>query len=101
MNEYPESKMYNKIFFVFTDKNMAVLDNNIGSFDEIKYIGNKGYKIIKDRFNDDSNEIRNVTWISNDLIAIEVKVDYRTDYQILERMKDGKTILDFIFESYK
>lgn len=101
MNEYPESKLYNKIFFVFTDKNMAVLDNNIGSFDEIEYIGNKGYKIIKDRFNDDSNEIRNVTWISNDLIAIEVKVDYRTDYQILERMKDGKTILDYIFESYK
>ena len=101
MDEYSKSKLYNKVFLGFIDNNMVVLDNNIGSCNEIEYIGNKGYKIIKDRFNDDSNEIRNVTWISNDLIAVSFKEDHRTDYMILERMKDGKSILDYLFERYK
>lgn len=100
-NEYSESKQYNKIFYVFSEKNMVVLDNNNGSYDEIEYIGNKGYKIIKDRFNESQNKTRMIKWISNDLIAVELKVDYRTDYEILERMKEDKSILDYIFERYK
>ena len=100
-NDYSESKLYNKVFIVFSDKKMVVSDNNVGYYEEIDYLGNKGYKIINDRFHDDSNEIRNVTWLSNDLIAVGIKVDYRTDYQILERMKEDKSILDYIFERYK
>lgn len=80
---------------------MLITDDNVGSYDEIEYIGNKGYKIIKDKFNDDANETLNVKWISNDLIAVEFKVDYRTDYRILERMKDEKAILDYIFERFR
>lgn len=101
LNSYSESKHYNKIFLVFSEKNMLITDDNVGSYDEIEYIGNKGYKIIKDKFNDDANETLNVKWISNDLIAVEFKVDYRTDYRILERMKDEKAILDYIFERFR
>lgn len=100
-NEYSESKLNNKVFFVFSDKNMVVSDNNMGFYEDIEYIGNKGYMIIKDRFHDDANETLNVTWISNDLIAVEFKVDYRTDFRILERMKEDKSILDYIFDRYK
>ena len=80
---------------------MLITDDNVGSYEEIEYIGNKGYKIIKDRFNDDANEALNVKWISNDLIAVEFKVDYRTDYRILKRMKEDKSILDYIFERFR
>ena len=101
LNDYSESKHYNKIFLVFSGKNMLITDDNVGSYEEIEYIGNKGYKIIKDRFNDDANEALNVKWISNDLIAVEFKVDYRTDYRILKRMKEDKSILDYIFERFR
>ena len=101
LNDYSESKHYNKIFLVFSEKNMLITDDNVGSYEEIEYIGNKGYKIIKDRFNDDANEALNVKWISNDLIAVEFKVDYRTDYRILKRMKEDKSILDYIFERFR
>lgn len=101
LDEYPHSEHYNKVFFVFNGTSMVLSGNNTGYYEEIEYLGNKGFKIIKDRFHDDANEIRKVTWISNDLIAVEFKVDYRTDYQILERMKENKTILDYIFERYK
>ena len=100
-NEYSESKQYNKLFYVFSEKNMVVLDNNNGSYEDIEYIGNKGYKIIKDRFNESQNETRMIKWLSNDLIAVELKVDYRIDYEILERMKEDKSILEYIFERYK
>lgn len=44
-------------------------------YEEIEYVGNKGYKIIKDRFDDSQNENRMITWASNDLIAVELKMD--------------------------
>ena len=36
-----------------------------------------------------------ITWLSEDLIAVEIHQDYRTDYEILERMPNG-TIFDEI-----
>ena len=60
-----------------------------------------GYKIIKDRFHDEKNEIRNIKWISNDLIAVEFKEDYRTDYQILEKVKDDTAIMEHILKFWE
>ena len=56
---------------------------------------------MKDRFHDEKNEIRNIKWISNDLIAVEFKVDYRTDYQILEKVKDDTAIMEHILKFWE
>jgi hypothetical protein len=34
-----------------------------------------------------------VKWLAKDRIAIEEKIDYRTDWKILERVIDGQTML--------
>ncbi len=100
---YAGSRYYNRNFVVFGDKYMVeTLNRGQAYYEEIEYVDKKGYKIIKDRFDDSQNETRMITWISNDLIAVELKMDdYRTDYQILERMKDDKSILEYIFEWYQ
>lgn len=101
-DEYENSRYYNRNFVVFGDKYMfETLNNGQGYYEEIEYVGNKGYRIIKDRFRDEQNEIRNVKWISKDMIAIEFKDGYHTDYQILEKIKDGSSILDHILQFWK
>jgi hypothetical protein len=101
-DRYAASRYYNRNFVVFGDKYMVEnLNHGQAYYEEIEYIDNIGYKIIRDRFDDSKNEARMVTWISKDMIAVELKMDdYRTDYQILERMKDDKSILDYIFDYY-
>ena len=100
---YAGSRYYNRNFVVFGDKYMVeTLNRGQAYYEEIEYVDKKGYKIIKERFDDSENETRMISWISNDLIAVELKMDdYRTDYQILERMKDDKSVLEYIFEWYQ
>ena len=35
-------------------------------------------------------------WLAKDRIAIEEKIDYRTDWKILERVTDGQNMLNRI-----
>ena len=99
---YAGSRYYNRNFVVFSENYMLeTVNHGQAYYDEIEHIGNKGYKIIRDRFDDSRNVTRMVTWISNDLIAVQLKMDdYRTDYQILERMKDEKPVLEYIYDYF-
>ena len=100
--EYAKSKYYNRNFVVFGDKYMfETLNHGQGYYEEIEYIGNKGYRIIRDRFRDEENVIRNVKWISKDMIAVEIQDDYRTDYQILEKVKDETAIIEQILKFWE
>ena len=100
--EYAKSQYYNRNFVVFGEKYMfETLNNGQGYYVEVEYNGNKDYTIIKDRFHDEANEIHKIKWISNDLIAVEFKVDYRTDYQILEKVKDDTSILEHILKFWE
>ena len=45
--------------------------------------------------------VRNIKWISDDIIAIEFKDGYRTDYQILEKIKDETPIVDYILQFWE
>ena len=100
--EYAKSRYYNRNFVVFGEKYMfETLNYGQGDYEEIEYLGKKSFKIIKDRFRDDQNETRSIKWISDDIIAIEFKEGYRTDYQILEKMKDDKPIIDFITQYWE
>ena len=101
-DEYANSRYYNRNIVVFGEKYMfETLNNGQGYYEEIEYVGNKGYKIIKDRFRDEQNEIRIVKWISNDLIAVEFQDGYHTDYQILEKVKDDTAIIEYILKFWE
>ena len=101
-DEYANSRYYNRNFVVFGDKYMfETLNNGQGYYEEIEYIGNKGYKIIKDRFRDEQNVIHNVKWISKDVIAVEFQDGYRTDYRILEKVKDDTAIIEHILKFWE
>ena len=101
-DEYAKSRYYNRNFVVFGEKYMfETLNNGQGYYEEIEYNGNKGYKIIKDRFHDDENETCIIKWLSNDLIAVEFQDGYRTDYRILEKVKDDTAILEHILKSWE
>lgn len=41
-----------------------------------------------------------VKWLSKDVIALEVYNDFRTDYQILERVSDGQSVMSLIASRY-
>jgi len=101
-DEYANSRYYNRNFVVFGEKFMfETLNYGQGYYEEIEYNGNKGYKIIKDRFHDDENETRIIKWLSNDLIAVEFRDGYRTDYQILEKVKDDTSIIEHILKYWE
>ena len=101
-DEDAKSRYYNRNFVVFGEKYMfETLNSGQGYYEEIEYNGNKGYKIIKDRFHDDENETRIIKWITNDLIAVEFQDGYRTDYQILEKVKDDTAIIEYILKFWE
>ena len=43
-----------------------------------------------------NNNTKHVKWLAKDRIAIEEKIDYRTDWKILERVTDGQNMLNRI-----
>ena len=100
--EYVKSRYYNRNFLVFGEKYIfETLNHGQGYYEEVKYNGNKSFKIIKDRSRDAQNDTRNIKWISDDIIAIEFKDGYRTDYQILEKIKDETPIVDYILQFWE
>lgn len=100
--EYVKSRYYNRNFLVFGEKYIfETLNHGQGYYEEVEYNGNKSFKIIKDRSRDAQNDTRNIKWISDDIIAIEFKDGYRTDYQILEKIKDETPIVDYILQFWE
>ena len=100
--EYVKSRYYNRNFLVFGEKYIfETLNHGQGYYEEVEYNGNKSFKIIKDRSRDAQNDTHNIKWISDDIIAIEFKDGYRTDYQILEKIKDETPIVDYILQFWE
>ena len=59
-----------------------------GGVDRVEYNGKNAYKM--------GNKNCRVKWLSKDRIAVEEHIDYRIDWQILERVTDGQTPLSCI-----
>ncbi len=85
---YKSSKYYNT-FYIFTPNTFTlVIRLQGGVVNPVEYKGKKAYKLPKDTLN--------VKWLTKNRIAIESKIDYRTDYKILERVTDDQTMLSRI-----
>lgn len=86
--QYPSSKYYNS-FVVFSPKNMVMVAGGVsGYIEKVEYDGKNAYKM--------GNKTYRIKWLSKDRIAIEERIDYRIDWQILERVTDEQTLLSRI-----
>jgi hypothetical protein len=86
--QYRTSKYFNS-FMVLSPENAVLITSGIGgAVDKIEYDGKKAYKM--------GNKTCRVKWLSKDRIAVEERIDYRIDWQILERVTDGQTLLSCI-----
>lgn len=90
--QYPKSKYFNS-FVIFAPKDWTMIAGGTGGgVDKIEYNGKKSYKV--------GNMTHQVKWLSKDRIAVEERIDYRTDWMILERVTDGTTPLSHIISQY-
>ena len=88
---YPKSKYFNQ-FLVFSPKDLVLVNGRGGTVDEVIYDGKKAFKV--------GSVTYQVKWLSKDRIAVEEHIDYRTDWQILERVTDGQTPMSHIISQY-
>jgi hypothetical protein len=85
---YESSKYYNS-FYIFTPSTFSlVLRLKGGVVNPVEYEGKKAYRL--------NDKTLHVKWLTKDRIAVEEKIDYRTDYKILERVTDGQTMMNRI-----
>ncbi len=81
-----EASKYHDFFYIFSPKTFAmVLRLQAGVVNAVAYDGKKAYKL--------NNQTLRVKWLTKDRVAVEEKIDYRTDWKILERVNDGLTML--------
>jgi hypothetical protein len=86
--QYPTSKYFNS-FMVLSPENVVITTGGrAGGVDKVEYTGKNAYKM--------GNKTFRVKWLTKDRIAVEEHIDYRTDWQILERVTDGQTPLSRI-----
>lgn len=89
--KYPTSRYFNS-FMVFTPQDLTTVFSRGGGVDKIELDGKKAYK--------SAGKTYQIKWLSKNRIAIEDRVDYRTDWMILERVTDGSTPLSHIAGQY-
>lgn len=77
-------------FVVFTPENMV--HTGFSSITNVTYIDKKSMKV--------GNQVMNLTWLTKDIVAVEVKQDWRTDYEIWQRTTDSRSVLSRIASLY-
>lgn len=89
--QYPTSRYFNS-FMIFTTDHLTKIFSRGGVVDKISLEGKKAYKT--------GNKSYRIKWLAKNRIAIEDRIDYRTDWIILERVTDGSTPLSHIAGQY-
>ena len=86
MLENYETNRYFNSFYIFGPETFTLVARLQGGVvNSVEYEGKKAFKL--------NNNTKHVKWLTKDRIAIEEKIDYRTDWKILERVIDGQTML--------
>lgn len=88
LEEYPQSKYRNWRFLVFQPQRLIQVVQQIGIQGKAEYDG-KGTYI----YNGNKN---NVKWLSKDIFAAPFTNDYRTDYEIWQRVTDETPLINYI-----
>ena len=88
---YRESRYFNN-FNIISAKNLVTVNYWGGTVYEITLEGKNAFKL--------GNNTHQIKWLTKDRIAVEEHIDYRTDWQILERVTDGQTPMSHITSQY-
>lgn len=86
--EYPHSKYHNWRFLVFQPQNIIQVVQQIGISGKAEYDGKNIYK-----YNGKENTVK---WLSHDIFAYSFTNDYRTDYEIWQRVTDDTPLINYI-----
>ena len=89
--KYPHS-MYLNTFFVFTPRNLVILNTFFGGVSDVTYAGKKAYCLGGGR--------DQIKWLTKDRIAMEKSEDSSTDWLILERSTDSQPPLSYIISHH-
>ena len=94
LQENYETNKYFNSFYVFTPQSFAVIVRLHGGVaNPVEYDGKKSYTL-------NHKNVSHVKWLSKNRIAVEEKIDYRTDWKILERVTDRQTMMSRIANQY-
>ncbi len=89
MHENDKSGKYRDSFYIFSAESFTLVFRfQGGAINPVEYEGKKAYRL--------NDKTLHVKWLTKDRIAVEEKIDYRTDWKILERVTDGQTMLSRI-----
>lgn len=92
VENYPQSKYHNCRFLVLQPERYIEIiqqrNSMIGISDKVEYDGRKSYRINKNDYA--------VKWLSNNLIATPFTTDYRTDYEIWQRITNQTPLINLI-----
>lgn len=88
LKEYPRSKYRDWRFLVFQPQRLIQVVQQIGIYGKAEYNG-KGTYI----YNGNENTVK---WLSKDLFADPFTTEYRTDYEIWQRVTDETPLINYI-----
>ena len=99
--QYRTSKYFNSFLVLSPEYAVLITSGRGGGVDRVEYDGKRstsGRLLPTGRKNayKMGNKTYQVKWLSKDCIAVEEHIDYRIDWQILERVTDGQTPLSCI-----
>jgi hypothetical protein len=91
--EIENHPMNHHTYLIYTPTHAVASNGTSGVVNNFKPIDKKSFKV--------GNETHRITWLSKDCIAVEVHPqDYRTDYQILQRVTDSTPLFNKIASRY-
>lgn len=91
--DYESGKYYN-MFYIFAPTSFAVVIRLRGGVaNPVTYNSKTACKL-------NNKTVTHIKWLTKDRIALEEKIDYRTDWKILERVADGQTMLSRIASQF-
>jgi hypothetical protein len=91
--EIENHPMNHHTYLIYTPTHAIASNGTSGVVNNFKPIDKKSFKV--------GNETHRITWLSKDCIAVEVHPqDYRTDYQILQRVTNSTPLFNKIASRY-
>ena len=90
-DNYERSRYYNT-FIVVTPSEEILVTYRGGAVSNYQYVNKKTIQ--------NGNKTCSLKWFSNDCVAVSEQIDYRTDYQIWERVTDNTPLFDVIKSYY-
>ena len=89
--DYSERPLRRHYYVILTKENL--IHTGQSSISNVSFLGKNSMKV--------GNQVMKIKWLSKDVVALEVKQDWRTDYEIWQRDTDSVPVLTRIAGVYR